>query len=195
MALPGFRGRVAPVISVFAPEIAVVSRGNSHLQPLEPGGSAGSEFLTGGIIQLSLPIAVVSQKGAAGDRVLGDHSLIGGGNDRRSPVTAQEAEQGPGKRPGPGEGGGQKAAVAALLPLQTPLPGRLRRVAVQGEEVDENPLVNGKVPGRRFQEEGAGEAELAVDGGKGRVGFIILKKNVPGEEGWSLRQKYFVIGP
>ena len=66
MALPGFRGRVAPVISVFAPEIAVVSRGNSHLQPLESGGGAGSEFLTGGIIQLSLPIAVVSQKDAAG---------------------------------------------------------------------------------------------------------------------------------
>lgn len=139
---------------------------------------------------------MVSQKGAAGDRVLGDHSLIGGGNDRRSPVTAQEAEQGPGKRPGPGEGGGQKAAVAALLPLQTPAArAGSARVAVQGEEVDENPLVNGKVPGRRFQEEGAGEAELAVDGGKGRVGFIILKKNVPGEEGWSLRQKYFVIGP
>ena len=77
VALPGFRGRVAPVISVFAPEIAVVSRGNSHLQPLEPGGSAGPNSSLGHNPAF-LPIAVVNQKGAAGDRVLGDHSLMGG---------------------------------------------------------------------------------------------------------------------
>lgn len=55
-------------------------------------------------------------------------------------------------------------------------------------------MVYGKMLGGFLQKYGSGEAKLAVNGGEGGVGFVVLEKDVPGQEGLGLCQKRFVIG-